>query len=954
MKRLIVAIGVLSISLMAVGSASAQDVVVSGTVVDATDAVIPGATVTAVLVASGNTTTVVTNGAGEYRFGALRPGIYNIIVELVGFSTVTHESVELLVGQRAAIDFQLVLSEIQETITVTGESPLIDIQQSELGGNITARQVEALPLNGRNWMQLTMLAPGSRVNAVEDSPFGNLAGAYQLNLDGQQVTSTQTFSTFGQPRFSRDAIAELEVVTSRFDATQGRSKGIQVNAISKSGTNTYSGMVSGFFRHDSLIAEDLVLGRVLDYSNQQVSTTFGGPILENKVHFFAYYETEREPHELAFNSPFPSFNITGIKATNRDHLAGFRLDWQLAPSMRLLFRGNGWSGKEPVENIRLNSGTSHPSTLNSKEVFTAQGFLSLVQTFGGTSVNEISGGLSLLHIDQDGIIPPAFPQIRLRGYTIGSPFFMPLREYQDTWSVRDDFTFLLGAHEFKLGGEVLLPVNFLYWPHYRSGILDATLGPPPDNLEELFPVWDDPTTWNLAPLSSITRQWIQSVGTYDVHCAGVSGFEVGTVAEDKCRRSKPQLAGWFQDNWQVTSDLTLNLGLRWDFAQDGLGNEVDLPPARSPTDQELSLFGPRLGFAYSLNERTVIRGGFGKYISGTADTLTHQTMINLAAVLPELFNDGRPDFASDPYNIAGGGRPPTVEEANASRRDFTGSAQSDEARTSYSYQTALGFQRQLGQTMAVQADYVYVAGRNEPNSRNINLTYDPVTGVNLPFSDVSTRPFPQFGRINVRFAELASNYHALEMAFTKRFSDRWQASATYTLSRTTDCDPSPVNDAFVVALDLGGECGLSAGGTLNAADQRHRAVVNGIYELPYDVQLSGLYFFGSGQRFSTSFGADLRDRGQRSGRLRPDGTISARNNFVGNPLHRVDMRVTKRLRFGDGATVDGIVEVFNLFNHANFGRYNTSEASAGFGTPRVLLATEYQPRTLQLAFRATF
>src|SRR5262245_11134091 len=112
-------------------------------------------------------------------------------------------------------------------------------------------------------MQLTMLAPGSRVNSIDDAPLGNLAGAFQLNLDGQQVTATQTFSAvLGQPKFSRDAIAEFELVSSRFDATQGRSVGLQVNAVTKSGTNTFTGTVSGYFRDDKFNAEDFVVHRV--------------------------------------------------------------------------------------------------------------------------------------------------------------------------------------------------------------------------------------------------------------------------------------------------------------------------------------------------------------------------------------------------------------------------------------------------------------------------------------------------------------------------------------------------------------------------------------------------------------------------------------------------------------------------------------------------------------------
>jgi len=138
--------------------------------------------------------------------------------------------------------------------------------------------MQDLPVNGRNWMDLTLLAPGSRANAVAETPINSTSSniPFQLNLDGQQVTN-QVALSFGQPRYSRDAIGEFEFVSNRFDAAQGRSSGIQVNAITKSGTNTPGGTLSGYFRNSSWgSSKDPVAGVVLPYQDQQISTTFGG------------------------------------------------------------------------------------------------------------------------------------------------------------------------------------------------------------------------------------------------------------------------------------------------------------------------------------------------------------------------------------------------------------------------------------------------------------------------------------------------------------------------------------------------------------------------------------------------------------------------------------------------------------------------------------------------------
>ena len=153
-----------------------------------------------------------------------------------------------------------------------------------------------------------------------------LGGTFQINLDGQGV-SQYSAPTFGQARFSRDAIAEFEFVANRFDATQGRSSGVQVNAITKSGTNQFAGSVSGFFRHDTLNAKDFIQDRVLPYQNQQVSVTFGGPIRLDRVHFFANFEYEREPQTLSYDSIYPHFNID-VSAQRTVRMGGARGDVQ--------------------------------------------------------------------------------------------------------------------------------------------------------------------------------------------------------------------------------------------------------------------------------------------------------------------------------------------------------------------------------------------------------------------------------------------------------------------------------------------------------------------------------------------------------------------------------------------------------------------------------------------------
>ena len=262
----------------------------------------PGVSVTATDQAAGRQIVAITNERGEYRLLNMPPGKYTVQAELAGFSMVVLRDVELLVGQNATIPFTMKLAQVSETLTVVGETPLVDTTSSQVTGNVDRRQMEELPLQGRNWMELSKLVKGITANDVGNTPGVSRDDDFQLNLDGQQITQKVAGSGFGQPKFSRESIAEFQIVTNMFDITQGRSAGMQVQAISRSGTNTMAGSFYGYFRDDKFNAPDPVANRVLPYQNQQIGGTFGGPIVKDKIHYFASYEYEREPGTI-FTTP---------------------------------------------------------------------------------------------------------------------------------------------------------------------------------------------------------------------------------------------------------------------------------------------------------------------------------------------------------------------------------------------------------------------------------------------------------------------------------------------------------------------------------------------------------------------------------------------------------------------------------------------------------------------------
>ena len=924
----------------------AQEATIGGTVTDSTGGVLPGVTVTALHEATGNTFFSVSDEHGVFQL-PVRTGTYRITAQLQGFASVTQSGLELLVGQQAVVNLQLAPSTVQESVTVTGEAPLVTTTQSSQASNIDPRQLSELPVNGRNWLDLTMLAAGSRINTVSSDDLTPKAsvGNSQLNVDGHQVTSTISATGFGQPHYSRDSIAEFEFVANRFDASQGRSAGVQINAVTKSGTNTFSGTTAGYFRSDRMNARDFIVNRVLPYSNQQFSTTFGGPLRKDRIHFFASYEYEREPSTQTYTTPYKSFN-QDLTGTRTDPKAGARVDFQFSPTIRLMVRGNVSRLFTPFDPRYTGGSSQSPSSTESTARPSNEVYGALTQVLGNRAVNEIKVGYddfffqalpTALFANHPGnasfpswAVGKGAPRMTFSGFAIGqSHTNAPQRNGQVQYSFRDDYrTYynLGGRHSTRLGGEWL----HQWGPYFQCtncmGTYDGGSNRPPANLESLFPNILDVSTWNLAPLSPLFR-------TYSVGISA-AGFKQKTPKEIG--------AAWVQDDWTMTSRLTLNLGLRYDISKGQFAERVAiLPWVPAGRAIQKDRFGPRVGFAYTLNDRTVIRGGSGKYFADVSDQVSSWTeRYGGGETNAQVAYDGRADFAGNPWN----GRPqPTYAEALRipGLRKSVSQIATPGLMVPYSYQSSIGLQRQFGTTMALQADYVVNNSRRELFQRNINLTYNPVTGVNYVSTDATRAVYADWGTVNAYQSQGWSNFHALEMAFTKRLSQRWQASGTYTLSIYNDGNTSPA-PALTLVQDLGEEYGPAT------TDQRHRAVFNGIWDVGYGFQLSGLYFYGSGQRFATTYGGGDRTR------LRPDGSIVPRNNFVGLPIHRVDARLQRRFGLRGRRGVDGILEVYNLFNHANYGSYTLAESNPSYGKPTSNTGLAYQPRMVQLGFRVTF
>jgi hypothetical protein len=957
LSRCALLLSLLALPTAAFGQANAT---VTGTVTDESRAVLPGVTVTATEITTGRQFAGVTDERGEYRFVNVSPGTYKIQAELTGFATVTTPNLELLVGQNALVPFTLKVAALQETVTVSGLSPLVNTSSSQVAGNIDRRQMEDIPLAGRNWMELALMVKGVTSNNIDQRPGVERDSQFQLNLDGQQITQKVASSTFGQPKFSREAIAEFQIITNMFDITQGRSTGSQVQAISRSGTNSLKGSFYGNFRDDKLNATDPVANRVLPYQNQQVGATLGGPIVRDKLLFFTSYEYEREPQtQFAQPAQLPGQSFTYAN-TVVNHSMLSRVDQNLSTRDNLSHRVSFWNFASPFEV----TSTSHPSNASGRTRRAVNYQTSWTRVISANKVQEIRAGFN--HYDWQNLVAAEkmlnTPNYVFPGITFGGPRNFPQHPGQNLGSARYDLNWHKDTHDLKLGGEFMYWRDSGFWHILRRGEFIMTANLTAADYARRFPDPLDPATWNATGLDSLVQRFNQNTGDWTFDCP------------------RPTWGIWIGDNWRLNSRLTINYGVRWD---DDLGATAP-PDVGTQNTTTFAPFGgqlfqpshdhnnvaPRAGFAWNVSDSSdlVIRGGSGMFYTTpvTNVTLSPQSFGNHLKVNTFL-NDGQPGFIANPT------RNFTAEQIANGASPQLPRAIAWGYKMPFGWQSTIGFQKQLSAVMGVDADLTYLHEYNLERGRDPNLTYNPATGYNLDPA-IFGRPDPRWDEVQWIESTGLSKATLLSSSLTRRFQKNFQGGLTYTLTFDREDNTSGF--------------GLGANNQFNLDDelapsvdfQRHTLRANGILNLPWDVTIAGTYLYGSGSRTQTTIsgrpynkpgtnrlniggpitipvtsalGFDVLDRYNGPGVVATN-TVVPVNALRGFPIHKVDFRVTKRIKLGGTARLEGVAEVFNLLNHANYGSYNGQVNSTTFGDPRQNLGNAYVPRTGQLAFRFTF
>jgi hypothetical protein len=972
MSRAVMVVVLLATSVVA---AAAQEASITGTVVDTSKAVVPGATVTATNVDTGIPTATVSDESGRYRLQNLQPGNYKLQAELTGFSTVLIPLVELRVGQNATVPFELKLADLNETITVTGEAPFVDVSSSQVTGNVNPRQMEALPLQGRNWMELSKMVKGMTANEVSINP-GVSDDMFQLNLDGQQVTQ-KISGGFGQPRFSREAIAEFQIVTNMFDITQGRSAGLQVQAISRSGTNNLTGSVYGFFRDDAMNAEDPITGTVLPYENQQMGGSLGGPIIRNKLHYFASYEYEREPGtRFAQPTAMPDQSFTVPFKNSQWSFLG-RADYQLSTNDRLSFRGSYWDWSNPF----VLATTGHPSnaSVQTKQATNVLGSWSRV--IRSNLIQEVKVGYNNFQWANQGLpeVGDTF-EYRFPGLTVGKPYNFPQWLYQDYGEARYDLTWNRGSHDVKFGAELMAARVHALWYLQREGIMTFTSVPADISRRIPASAPYDISQWDLTGLDPIAQRFERNYnnGDWTLEVPG------------------PTWAIWAGDTWRVGSNFTVNLGVRWDVAwnaaatPDTIENSIpiDNGSAVATTDipemeagdfgyrndiRDLGNIAPRGGFTWNIGGKNdfVVRGGTGLYWALPQTQYTYSPQLFSRMITASFNNDGLPNFVEDPTRGVD-----TYDEAQAKAPPQAARIFDPDFKNAYTWQSSIGFQKQLGSVTGLEIDLVHYQMYNDLRTVDPNLAYDAATGYNRP---AAVRPNPQWGQIVYFVSTGKQDYTALATGLNRRLQHGMQGGVTYTwmLQMHDDGSASLTNPAANNQFDyLDGEYATST------MFQRHTLRLWGLFELPWGFQASGTYSFGSGNRFNatvptTPFGKPGQNRlnltatgGAATTITVPaemderwdgpmtvaSGDVIPRNALSGTTYQRLDLRLSKDIGLPGRAKIQLIGELFNVFDHNNYTAFFTQLSATSpattvrFGQP----STASIPRQGQVGFRASW
>jgi len=946
----------------ALAQSQAANGAIEGTVRDSSGGVLPGVTVEIVNIDTGTQRIAVTNESGLYRAVLLPLGTYRLTAELAGFKKHERAGITISAGQTAEINVTMSVGDLNETVSVTADTPIVDPAKIDLGRNMNEREVKNLPLVSRNPFNFALLQPG--VTGFENSEFGVprfSANGTLLRINYQIDGNTNTQKDRAGLRMlpvSEVMVREVKVITSGYAPEFGQTTGLVYNAITPSGTNSVRGSASYRFRRKDMSARPFFLSSPAtpDTHVDTFTADIGGPMVKDRVHYYAGFEnTARDlsADRVITIKPADAARI-GLTAEESsgvipaEQTARFfigKVDAQLNSSNRLTARYILFRNDSP-NNIGSSAGGTPSSTqwstdfLDSMDSTSAQ----LVSSIGGTMLNELRVQYAHRHQSRaTNDLSGSGPAITISGVAnFGGPFQgaqdAEFDFKQNIWQVIDNFTFLRGNHSFKTGFDLQFVKDF------RA------------------------TTPRLAyTFSSIDNYLAASQGVNPraystfLQFLGPTDFEMNTSL----------FSAFIQDDWRITPSFKLLYGLRYDLYNYPEGDPTAPFEYSRSFNVDRNNIGPRLGAAWSLNDRTVLRASTGimydQPLLAAYENAVQSNGVRSVTLSLSPTSAGAPAFPSSLSGTSGITLP--TQSISAVDPAFT---------TMRTLQSNVQLDRAIGTGYSASVGFVYVKGYDLPVVTNINLI-NPVgtlaDGRPIYSTSVSaaTRMDPRFNQINTVQSIGGSTYSGLTFQLTRRYSRGYQFDLNYTVAKGED------NAPLTSTLSVQGDDGRSDPSDLdrdlgpNIMDTRHSFSGSFVMKPEYggqnrvarailnNNQLGVILMLNSGLPQNIRSNRDLNLDGVLADR--PLGVT--RNSIYLPARYNADIRYSRFIPFGASRRAEVLLEMKNLFNNrqtSGLARIVTTDLAGNPATPipedgdsfPIAGRSGYEARQFQVGFKLYF
>jgi hypothetical protein len=990
------------------GIAQTTTATVSGTVTDATGAVIPAVNVTIANTATGVKRSVLTDQEGRFVLPQLAPGPYEITAIAPGLAALVRKGITLEVGEGISLTLAMTPGAVSEQVNVTSEAPLVNTGTSSVAGVVDQRRILDLPLNGRDFSQLPLVTPGVTANrntststtmgyGMKISMAGSRPDVTGWLLDG---TNIKGITNYGTPAavsgvmMGVDAVQEFQVLVSNYSAEFGGSSGGLVNMVTKSGTNQIHGTAYEYLRNSAMDARNFFDVQKPAFKRNQFGASIGGPIKKDKTFLFLNYEGIIQRQGLTTVAVVPDVNahrglipaaggglqqiavapeiqpyldvwpmpngpnLGGGLATlyspndspvHENYILG-RLDHQITERQSIFARFNYDQGTLkapdalPITAFAVDTRTRY-ATLQYQNVLSQRFLTSTRLAYNRTNLYSNTAPSVPIPERLNIFLPGLPPQLSFPGVTIFAPTSVEqFVRIQNLYQFQQSVQYIRGAHTMKFGGDI----QHIGYNQYRSA----------GGNNGIF-------TW------SSLQTFLQD--------SRLQSFSATAIGAD---RSEPRswvqyvYGAYFQDDWKIRRNLTLNLGVRYEpFTVPGekygryatvknwvtdtvfLTGRDGTPLWKDPAKRNLS---PRVGFAWDVagDGKTAVRGGFGIFFVdllntyyGTPGQLNPPFFATIGTVLGNLATAVEDVRKASPAALSAVMGP----NGNKTLIDWN-------LKPSYELKYNLSVERRLSGDVSLSMGYV--AGRGVHLWRQSAIDAAPSITVNgRPFVAAGTPAINAgTGPGNIRYSDAQSFYNALQVELKKRFSRNFQLQASYTFSKNVDDGTS------------GGVAGVGNDGTtsqpydpkadrgLSGLHQAHTLVINGVYLLPSPVksgflthvvdgwQLSNVLTAHSGEPFTVFIsGTNVPNLVQSTGLQHPDlvagrtsGDIvtgnpnqyfdptafvlpppgfygnAGRNLLTGPGLFGLDLSLKKSIPLLESRHLEFRAEVFNVVNHANF------------------------------------